>query len=310
MDGRTLSRELRLLLSEPSGSTYLDDKSSYDQLFKAASEFVARTRVNTSSQVITTVATQAAYTLNADFLDVWTTDDQNRKFIKYYDGSFTSFLYDRDYAAVLLANSSSSVPVPSQYSISDGPVLDLVSGTASIAGLSVNGEATLTDTSSPTQFANVSVGDTVHNTVTGASGYVLYKTSNTVLVTALFDGTNDDWAMTDSYIIAPQGRYQIVLDPPPSTAGHTVTIQYVQRPAPVYSPYGFYRLPVDCKQALICYAAWVYKHRDREPNYASELYKYFDMEVRKVARTINKSLGRGGFKVNFIKSGFSDRSRR
>ena len=59
---------------------------------------------------------------------------------------------------------------------------------------------------------------------------------------ALFDGADADWTSGDSYVIVPQGRLQLRLDPPPTTSNHTITVYYSARPIPVFSPFRTFRI--------------------------------------------------------------------
>jgi hypothetical protein len=301
MDGTTLLRDLRQVLSEGSGSAWLDTKSSYDHLYNAAIATVSRTDMLTTTQAITTVANDSTYNLNADFLKLYMVDDRNDFFIKYYDGSSTTFIYSSSYQSIYLANNTTSVSIPHRFAITDSSAVANITGTASAAGNATNGECTLTDSTAP--FANVSAGDYVHNTTDGSNGIVLAITSTSAIVTALFDGTENDWDQNDAYVIIPQARFQLVLDPPPLTAGHIVTVPYVYKPAPVFSNYRSYKIPNGYKSALVKYAAWEYKYRDREPNFGDAFYKYWDNEVRKLGKGINDAQNRKGYGVNFIKRG-------
>jgi hypothetical protein len=118
----------------------------------------------------------------------------------------------------------------------------------------------------------------VHNTTDGSHGYVVALSSATAVVTALFYGTDNDWTNGDAYIINPQHRYEIYLDPPPSTNGHSIYVPYVKRPAPVFSAYRFYTFPSGYDNVLVHYAAWLYKYRDKEPSYGDGFYKYWDYQ--------------------------------
>ena len=221
MDGSTLLRDLRGVLQEDSTTAFLEDRVSYEFLYQAICEFVHRSRSVTSSQSITTIAGTAAYDLNPDFLDIAHEDSERRKFVKYYDGSSYVFLYPKDYGQVVYDNNLTSVPIPHNWAIRDNPTgTTNLTGTASAAGsLSAStGETTLTDTVL-TQFSGVTVGDSVHNTTDGSSGYVVALTSTSAIVTALFDGTENDWDGSDAYVLTLQNRMQLVLDPPPSASG-------------------------------------------------------------------------------------------
>uniref|UniRef100_A0A6M3XNP6 Uncharacterized protein n=1 Tax=viral metagenome TaxID=1070528 RepID=A0A6M3XNP6_9ZZZZ len=177
----------------------------------------------------------------------------------------------------------SSQRVPSYFTIRDKQALyTQITGFATSAGAASGGECTLTDTAATfitSEYANP--GDTVHNTGDGSDGMVLSISSDTAAKTALFGGTANDWtATTDTYVIQPQGRLEIVFDPPPSTSGDIVRIEYIARPNPVYSDYGVYRFRPHAAEALVKYAGWLYKYRDSEPNFGDKLYMFFDNAVR------------------------------
>lgn len=302
MDGVTALRSLRQLLSEASDSTFMDTKTSYEYLWQAAIEFTDRTSCLTNTQSISTVANQAAYSLDADYMKIYLKNSDNNYFLKYNDGSANSFINFKEKDSLIYQNSTGSTTVPSWFYIEDEPTLNTqITGTISAAGALSGGQVTLTDTSVATKFSNASAGDAVHNTTDSSAGYVISKTSATALVTALFDGTDNDWDLADAYVLQPQGRMRLVLSPPPSTASHTITFYYVQRPAPVFSNYGVYRFQPQHMRAIINYTAWLYKYRDREPNYGDKFYQIFELETRKSGANINKGLNRQGFKVNFLK---------
>jgi hypothetical protein len=298
MDGKELLYQLRQLLNEASDSGYLDTKTSYHYLNEAAHEVIRRTRFLKASQTITTVAEQSAYDLSADFMQLYLRNDENEEFVTINDGSTNHFAYWKDYDDIVYSDNTTSVTLPGFFTILNNATLATrISSTTTSAGAASGGECTLTDTAA--DFTDVSAGDIVHNTTDGSDGIVLSKTSSTVLVAALFGGTNNDWTSGDSYIIQPQGRLQVVFDPPFSTAGYTITVRYIQRPAPVYSDYGIFKIPSQYMNALVKYAVWLYKYRDSEPNFGDSFYLYFDRQVRAIADTINHSLNRKGVKVNF-----------
>lgn len=302
MDGTTLLRELRQVLSESSTGTWLDSKTSFDYLYQAAIASVARTNSITTYQDITTVADQVAYYLNGDFLKLFRKDSNNELFIRYYKSPNYYFIKWKSYDEILLVNQTTSVSIPSSFTIYDAPPITQVTGTATSAGTSSGGESTLTDTSGT--FTNVFAGDTIHNTTDGSNGIIISKTSSSALVTALFDGTSNDWVaspVADTYVLNHQMRYYFVLDPPPSTAGHTVRVYYVQKPTPVYSSYRSYKFPEGFSGALVRYAAWLYKYRDSNPNFGDGWFKYWDAAVRQLGRETNYALNRKGFTVSLTK---------
>ncbi len=309
MDGKTLTEGLaQLILEDSSTSSFLDSKTSYDNIYDAVVEFCRRTQIFKSSQTVTTVIDQAAYDLNPDFLQLYLKNDRNEFVLKIYDGSGYNWVKFRDYDGIFLANELSSVPVPYNFAIRTKETLDSnMTGTVTSAGALSNGEATLTDSAAP--FATANVGDFVHNTTDSAHGIVISKTSNSALVTAMFGGTDNDWDATpDAYIVIPQGRKQLYLDPPPSKANYTITVPYLQKPAPVYSLYRSYRLDRQYQLAILMYAAWLYKMRDSKPDYGARYFTYFDAECRKAAKTENRNQGRPNFRVNMMKRSLGSRS--
>jgi len=298
MDGKTLLYKIQELLNEESSSAFLDSRSSYQFLWEAATEFAGRTNCLANTQTITTVADQTDYTLNANFLKMRLKDDSGRYFIKYNDGTNNSFIYDKSYQEMVIGNNVTSVAYPSHFAVEPDSTLDSqISSTTTSAGAATAGLSTLTDTGS--DFADVSPGDNVHNTTDGSDGIVTSKTSSTALVTALFGGTNNDWTSGDSYVIQPQGRLKIVLDPPPSTAGHTMTVYYVERPDPVFSDYGVYKFQDQYSTGIVSYALWKYKYRDKEPNFGDAYYKFFEMAVMKANGQLGDSFRRRSIPVNF-----------
>lgn len=301
MDGKRLLRTLRGLLSEDSNSDFLQDLESYQYLYEAAVEFVSRTKCLKNSAEITTVADQASYTLPANFLEVYMRTADRRLYVIYNDGSENYFLYEKDYESIVYSDNTDSVDIPDHFAIIDVPNLDSrITGTTTSAGAASGGECTLND-SGGSFLTTVSVNDTVHNTTDGSMGIVLEVTSDTALLTALFEGTNDDWSNGDTYVIQPQGRIKIVLDPPPATANETLTVHYIQRPNPVFSDYGIYRFQNQYMTALVKYAAWLYKYKDSEPNFGDAFFTYWNEMVGRASAQINKTLNRTGFKVNFKK---------
>lgn len=308
MDGKSLTNGLADVLNETvSSSDFLSSRASYDFIYEAALEFCRRTRALTSTQTITTVADQASYDINPDFLMLYLRDNENRYVVKYNDGTNDYFIPFRPYEAVSYANQTTSTLIPSYFSILDNQTLTTrITGSATSSGALSNGETTLNDSGAP--FASVEVGDDIHNTTDGSDGIVLTVTSTSALVTALFGGTDNDWDSSDAYVIVPQGRKKLYLDPPPSTAGHTITFLYIQKPEPVYSPYMTYRFDRQYQPALIKYAAWLYKYKDSEPNFGDSWYRYWDQQCRMASRTEHKSFDKLRMRVNMSVRSYGNRS--
>jgi hypothetical protein len=307
MDGSLMLKRLRQVLQEGSTSSFIDEKTSYDNLYEGACELVSELELLKDSQTITTVATQSLYDLNANYLSLFMRDDSNNYVLKYNNGTYDSWIPYRDYGFAY-QNDDDDQSIPNSFSIIDKALPTNISSTATADGASSGGLCTLTDSTAP--FATVSAGDSVHNTTDGSEGIVVSVTSTSAIVTSLFDGTNNDWTNADAYVIVPQGRKQLFLNPPSLTAGHTITFKYVCKPDPVYSDYGQYRVPSIYIPAVIKYAAWLYKYRDREPSYGDAWYKFWEMQLRKGKARENKVQRGQNFSVNMKKSSYTNRSMR
>jgi hypothetical protein len=301
MDGWTLLFELRESLNESSSSTYLNDQVSYGHLYSAAQKINLATAAITSSQTITTTATTSEYGLNPDYMGLYLMDLNKELFVKYNDLIDDYFVTFQPYEEVYYQNNSDDKSIPDRFTIKDvTTAVANVTGNASAGGALVNGEATLTDASIATKFATIAAGDLVHNTTSAYHGIVISKTSSTALVTAMFDENGDAkaWDLADAYIVVPQGRFALVVDPPSLTSLHTITVPYIKKPSPVFSPYRSYSFPLECKDAMVEYAAFKYKYRDREPSFGDKFYQWFDKEVKDISKQTRHSLNRGGFTMN------------
>lgn len=306
MDGATLIRLTEELLNEdPSTSIATSDRVTYEFLWQAATEFVNRTTAMKSTQSITTVADQKAYVLKADHVRLYQRNNVLQLFLKINDGSFDHFSVEGDESQIALDVNSTSLPFPERFYILDHePDVDQRTGTATTPdGTAANGETTLTAAAAEFETWDIQPGDTIHNTTTGASGYVLSITSDTALVAALFGGTGQDFTIDDTFLISQQARLQIIFHQPPSVAGYTVTLPYVQRPKPVYSPFRRYRIQDQYMPAIPNYAAFLYKYRDKQPDFGDKWFLFWDRKCREAGRVLNKSLGRTGFRVNMIGRG-------
>lgn len=312
VDGKSLIRSLRELLNEDSTSSWLNTRSSYEFLWQAANELVSRTFCLRSTQSITTVANQSGYTLKADFLKLYLKNDDGEFYIKYNDGTNDYFKTYKEYSDIIYENNTTSVSIPDNFTIIDDPDIDVqLSSTVTSVGASVGGRSTLTDAA--TDLSDVSAGDIVHNLTDGSDGVVtaLITSSGasvggwegagviTQLYTALFGGTNNDWTLADSYVIQPQARLKFILDPPPSNSGHTVTVYYIQRPLPVYHDYGVYRIQPQYSSSLVQYAAWLYKYRDKEPNFGDKWFQFFDRTVRHAGENLGNAFVKKKIEVSF-----------
>ena len=311
MDGLTLFTQLSQALSESSDSSWIDKKTSFDYLYEAACEFVRETECLTASQSIIPIGSTSAYDLNPDFYFLYLTDDQNVFFIKYNDGTNDYMIKYREYSPIVYGNMTTAQAIPDSFTITDKRSATVnITGVATGAAAGAGGESILID-SGATFLSTVSVGDIIHNTTKSADGIVVVVTSNSQLVTAILkSGTSSNWTTSDGYIIVPQGRKQIMFSPAFMNTGGTVTVEYVQKPIPVYSDYRSYRFNPVYMSAIVKYAAWLYKFRDREPSFADAFYKHWDLQLRHFKSLEGKSRKRVNWKVNFNKIAWTDRSLR
>jgi hypothetical protein len=303
MDGTTLLRSLREAVGEASGSQYLDTRTSYQLLWEAAIELVRRTRCLRATQAITTVAGTSSYTINADFLKLDLRNTRGEYIIKYYTGASTYFVEFGEYNDIIYANQTSSQSIPNRFAIIDKSSLyPQITGTATSAGTSTAGLSTLTDTAGLfTTTDYVSVGDYVSNTTGASSGIVLAVTDATHLDTAMFDnssGISAAWSSSDAYVIQPQGRLEVLFDPPLATSGHTATIYYIQRPAPVFHDHGVYRFSPTYMNSLVSYAASKYKLADREPGTWDAFRKEWAGRLGEVSNAVGNTFNRSGFRMS------------
>jgi hypothetical protein len=313
MDGTYLIGQLQTVLRENSFSQFIPLRSQYDYLWKAAVEFVKRTRCMSANQAFTTVAGQSSYDQNPDFLQFGLMDTYNRYFLQYNDGTNTNNIYFRDFNMVVYANQTTSVPLPFNFTNNDkaGPATN-ITGTAG-AGSGAN----LLDAAAPFASSGVQIvfpGDEVHDSTTGYYGLVTAYNSSSSIATAIFDSTGsttETWTVGHGYVVVPQGRKQIILSPPPSASGCIVTVpSYVKKPNPVFTPYDSYPFDSQYALALAFYAAWLAKYQDEQPQLGDAFYKYWDAQVRAGIKDQQKGFNRFGYRVNMIKRSYDDRSYR
>ena len=300
--GAMFQAQLNQILSE-FNSSWVDLKTSFDYVYESAKDFAKETSCCHGSQTITTVSGTAEYNLNPDFLEVLTKDDHNKPIIKFYDGTSTDWLSMQSYSDFLQDDDTPSTP--NGFAITDASIGDRITGTATSTGAVSGGESILTDATA--DFSSVYPGDVVINTTNDYYGYCIGK-GTTSITTAMFDltvrgGQYVGWSSSDTYIIQPVGRYQVVLDPTPDTSGQIITVPYQARPTPVYSDYGIYPFATGYEEALIKYAAWLYKYRDSKPQFGDPLYMAYERAMRKGKHVNRKAVGTKGFRINFTKGG-------
>lgn len=304
MIGSAYQQKINNLLSE-FGSSWIELKASFDYLNEAANDFAKETKSCQNWMTITTVAGTANYLLDPDFLEVLTKDDYDLPIVQYSNGTSTTWLSWESYSGYLQSGSSSGTP--QSFAIAPAAIPTRMTGTATAIGTQVGGESILTNASG--SFLTLYPGDSITNITKGYHGVVIASpTVTTAVTTAMFDlssrgGAYASWAANDTYMIQPEPRYQMLLDPTPSTTGQTITLTYVAKPHPVYSDYGIFPFATGYEDALIKYAAWLYKTRDSKPQFGDPLYQAYERAMRKAKGVHNKAVGRKGFVVNFLARG-------
>lgn len=306
MEGFTLKRRVMELLQENSLGSFMNDRTTFDYIYDAVMDFNKRTHYLTNTQTINVAgnSSQNIWSLNPDFVCMAFKDRYNQEYIKYTVSGSDNFVTAQDYSEIVLNDDSSTSPVISSWSIIDAPQLPTITGTTSSAGAinsPLQGECLLNDTTAP--FANVYPGDFVHDTTEGCDGVIIGVNSTSQLICVMFNssGSTQGFGNSDSYVIVPQSRYQLLFTPIPSVAA-TATIPYVPKPLPVYSIYRAYKLPNDALLPISQFAVFLYKYKDRDANFGDALYKYYDLYTRRIAAEIRRGFDqRGSFSVNMVK---------
>ena len=300
MDGKTLSKKLVDMLNEDFTTSLLyNARTAYEYMNDAATELVNITRSLTGDTTFTTVADQTTYTMPADFLELRLKDDEGRPFMKYSDGTNTSLIFLAREEDVIFDDNDTSVVTPARFYLEDYELTTKTdTGTATSSGDATAGKCVLTDTAATFITTGISPGDTIHNTTDEATGYVISVTSENALVCALFDGTDNEWDSSDAYTIVLQPRMRMVLDPPPSTADHTITLNgYVRSPRPVYSDYDTFGIKSEFTTALVSYAAWMYRYQDRVPDEGDRFFLKWDRQMKQFRGREDAKKGKEGYRV-------------
>jgi hypothetical protein len=311
MDGKTLAEDVRKILLEDDSSTFIDDFLTYNFLYEAALQLNQDLRWLTDEYNFQLTVNVKDYTLPANFQELYAMDNLNRHYIRFNQGVGTQdqFCTWRDIDAMehdVVPNSSQVFP--DFFGLRDATVPVNLSGSmGAFVGPVLPGESLLGDSS--TNFSGiVAPGDIIHNYTDGSSGYVIQVLNSGALTTALSGGINNYWSGGDKYYLTLQSRMSLHFEPYPNTSGVQVYVPYIKVPDPVYSPYRSYPFPSSYRFPLVKYAAWLYKYRDKEPNYGNEWYKYYEDQLRKSKRIINRQRERTTFRVNYNKRTLTDRS--
>jgi hypothetical protein len=230
MDGKTL---LKYGEEGLGGIDVGDKKFFFDCLDAAVVDFVRRTRTITSSVIVTTIEDTQVYNLPSDFIELHAKGYQRRLIGKYSDGTNTYWPVLTSYEKIFRSNLTNSKDYPGRFAIIDKQTKDdPIEGTATATHAPVAGEAILEDSGASFE-STVSKRDVIHNTTDESSGIVLSVTDDTHLKCALFNGTANKFTTDDVYVIISAGNWQVYLDAPSKTAGHTLTLPYVCMPSPI-----------------------------------------------------------------------------
>lgn len=291
MDGKKLTRLfLDAVGEEEALDQYADHRRIYESLDWSAALFIRETGVLHTSVEITTVVDQQEYDIPPDYIRTYMKNRKGRYFAKYYDGSNYFWPVLTSHEKIYKSNYTDSRENPNRFAIVDkADKSELITSTATAAGAAANGECTLTDTTKDfTDTDLVYPRDIIHNSTDGSDGYVLEVLSATQLKVALFDGTDNDITLGDSYRIQPAAQYALVLEAPSSTAGHVLTLPYVCMPSPVFSELMWWRLnPRSCR-AIAWGAAAMFKQPERQYQDAAQLGGTFAAEVSRMKHEIAK----------------------
>jgi hypothetical protein len=300
MIGALYLQQLNELLSE-FGGNWINIKISFDYLYEAAKDFSKETSSCHNTQIITTIANKSAYDLNPDFLEILSKDSHGKGIVALSAEHGTNWLSWESYSNYL-QNDDNQPGYPSFYAVSDSSIPIRSIGTAVRDQDEIGGESMLYY--SIGEVPTVFPGDSVINTTQNCYGVVLQP--GMPITTAMFDlssrgGEYSSWIENDKFIIQQQPRYQIFLDPTPNESGQIITVSYLSKPAPVYSNYGTYPFATGYEEAIVKYAAWLYKYRDSKPAMGDPLYAAYERAMRKGKNVNRKAEGVVGFRVNWTK---------
>lgn len=297
MDGKKLTKLFLDYVDEESVSDlYAGSREIYEYLDQACGMFCHECGILHAEIVITTVASQQKYDLPPDYIRPYIQDRRQRFVGKYYDGDNYSWPQLTSYEKIYRANLTDEKTRPGRFAIIDKMTKeDLIQGTVDSDGAVSGGQCTLHDASMLFLTTDrVYPRDIIHNTTDGSDGYVLSVTDATHLVVALFDGTDNDWTSGDSYIIQPAAEQQVVLDAPSENSGHTITLPYVCMPSPVFSDYGFWRIPPRVCRAIAAGAAAIFQLPKREFKESAQIGGLFASEIKRMRNDIAGARLQGG----------------
>ena len=286
MDGKTLTNLMLDALDAPQKDElfHTGERTLYQYLDRAAVDFCRETRCLTKTVVLTTVAGQQSYDLPADFIELYLKNRNDRFTVKYYDGADYYWPLATSFDRIFRGNLTESQANPTRFAIVDKLAQPtLITGNTTAAGARTAGQCILTDAGKAFLTTDIDYPrDVVHNTTDNSDGLVLSVTDATHLVVALFQGQRNAFRNGDGYVIQRAAAKQLSLDAPPSTSGHTITVPYICMPDPVFSDYGFWRLPAAHCHGIACEAAFLFQNREGDYVSADRHHMLYAQEVRRM----------------------------
>lgn len=287
MDGKKLTRLVLDALDELEvNENYASPRKIYENLEWACTLFLRETLSYKKTKTITTVAGQQIYDLDPDFIGLYMKNEQGRYVVKYNDGANDSWPTQKSYEKLYRSNQTTAKAIPNNFALRLKPTLSSeIVCYANTAASPVGGQLTLTGATitggTLMNAASLKPRDLVHNLTDNSDGYVLLITSASIVNIALFDGTNDDISIGDEIVFSPAARQQIVLDAPSESSGHTITVECIALPSPVYSDFGQWELEYKNCRAIAWGAASIFKVPTGEMADSQILGGFFADEVRR-----------------------------
>lgn len=276
---------LDMLDADETDEEYADRRKLFECLDQAAGIFARETHVLTAEVDIVTAGDTQAYDLPPDFIHLYMQNRRDHFFIRRVDGDGNDFYpVQCDYSRIFRNNHTDSQDHFSRFAIIDKPDKEaLIDSTTTAAGAQDgDGSCVLFDTSKNFLTTNkVYPRDVVYNKTDGSFGYVLEVLGATTLKVALFEGTNNAFASGDAYLIQPAAEYQLVLDYPYATAGHTIRVPYVCLPAPVFHDSGWWRFNARHCKGIVSGAATIFKTVKKEFSESAAIGGLFEQAVNR-----------------------------
>lgn len=294
MSGRDIMAHASAALG---GVADADKLHLYRCMDQAAMDFVRLTYGLRDSVVITTVADQQRYDLPKAFIEPYVRDENRRLYGKYEDadGDLT-YPVVTSYEKLFMTDMSETRTRPRRFAIRQKPdAAARTTGTATADGAAADGECRLT--AAAADFSDMAERDRVLNTTDGSAGIVLEVVSSTVLDTALFSGTANEWTTGDRFVLVPVPRFEIVLDAPSEVDGDTLTLPYLKKPAPVFSDARSWQIEEASWRAIAMEGVYQYLIDYDYDRKDDRFHGMFLEEVRKVkTRRARQRLQGGGYR--------------